>query len=64
MTPPTSMHKPQLQLLWAIGLAALAVVVASINGDPSWGLIVGGGILVGYALGAVLDLLPPRRRRK
>jgi hypothetical protein len=64
VTPPTSMLKPHLQLLWALGLAALALVVAWVNGDPSWGLIVGGGVLVGYALGAALDLLPPRRRRK
>jgi hypothetical protein len=64
VTPPTSMRTPYLQLLWALGLAVFAVVVASIHGDPRWGLIVGGVVLVTYALAAALDLLPPRRRRK
>jgi hypothetical protein len=58
------MQKPHLQLLWALGLAVLALVVAWFYGDPSWGLVVGGVVLVAYALGAALDLLPPRRRSK
>jgi hypothetical protein len=49
VTPPMSMHKPHLQLLWALGLAVFAVVVAWFYGDPSWGLVVGGLVLVGYA---------------
>ena len=64
MTAPSSMQKPHLQLLWALGLAVLALVVAWFYGDPSWGLVVGGVVLVAYALGAALDLLPPRRRRR
>ena len=64
MTPPSSLHKPHLQLLWALGLAAFALAVAWIYGDPRWGFIVGGVVLVAYALGAAFDLLPPRRRRQ
>jgi hypothetical protein len=64
VTPPTSMQKPYLQLLWALGLAVFALVVAWIYGDPRWGLVVGGVVLVSYVLAAALDLLPPRRRRK
>jgi hypothetical protein len=64
VTPPASMHKPHLQLLWALGLAALAVVVAWLHGDSRWGLIVGGVVLVVYALGAASDRLAPRRRRR
>jgi hypothetical protein len=63
VTPPPGMQKPGLQLVWALALALLAVGVAWIHGDPAWGLIVGGVILVTYALAAAVGRLPLRRPR-
>ena len=63
MNAPRSLQKPYLQVLWALGLAIAAVIVASIYGDPNVGLVVGGVVLCTYALTAALGKLSPRRRK-